>query len=97
MMIAKQTISLDHQVTQKPGNIASDMDGDKVMLSVENGKYYNLGETGGAIWELIEKPAAVRDVVTSLCNEYDVSEEECVKQVTAFLTQLDEENLIDVK
>ena len=29
------------------------MGGEKVMLSVKNGKYYNLGEIGGEIWELI--------------------------------------------
>ena len=28
------------------------MDGEKVMLSINNGKYYNLGEIGGDIWEL---------------------------------------------
>ena len=33
------------------GNIVSDMGGEKVMLSIENGKYYNLGEMGGEIWE----------------------------------------------
>ena len=29
---------------QKEGNVVSDMDGEKVMLSIHNGKYYNLGE-----------------------------------------------------
>ena len=32
------------------------MDGEKVMLSIEKGKYYNLGLLGGVIWELIESP-----------------------------------------
>jgi len=31
------------------GNIVSNMDGEKVMLSIKNGKYYNLGEIGGFI------------------------------------------------
>ena len=40
---------------QVKGNIVSDMGGEKVMLSVNKGKYYNLGEIGGDIWELIRK------------------------------------------
>ena len=46
-MIKTKKISCNHLVVQSPGNIVSDMDGEKVMLSVHNGKYYNLGEIGG--------------------------------------------------
>lgn len=37
-------------------NVVSDMDGEKVMLSVHNVKYYNLGEVGGLTWELMNEP-----------------------------------------
>lgn len=40
-------INLDHYIVQSEGNIVSDMDGEKVMLSIKNGKYYNLGKIGG--------------------------------------------------
>ena len=46
MMEVKQ-ISLQDLVVQIPGNIVSDMGGEKVMMSINNGKYYNLGEIGG--------------------------------------------------
>ena len=45
-------LSIHQCVGQVKGNIVSDMDGEKVMLSVDNGKYYNFGEIGGRIWEL---------------------------------------------
>ena len=47
-----QTISLNSTVMQSEGNIVSDMDGEKVMMSVSNNKYYNLGVMGGEIWEM---------------------------------------------
>ena len=31
------------------------MGGEKVMLSINNGKYYNLVKLVGSIWELIEE------------------------------------------
>lgn len=46
-MMYTERISLKCQIVQSEENIVSDMDGEKVMLNVRKGKYYNLGETGG--------------------------------------------------
>ena len=48
-------ISLESVVSQVDGQIVSDMGGEKVMLSIHNGKYYNLGGLGGRIWEQLIK------------------------------------------
>lgn len=93
-MIKNQTITLTTVVSQSTGNIVSDMDGEKVMLSISNGKYYNLGGIGGAIWELIEKPISIDEVVSILTSQYDVEELECQKQVLSFLDLLATESLI---
>ena len=80
---------------QKEGNVVSDMDGEKVMLSVHNGKYYNLGEVGGLIWELLDHPKSVKELVDRLTEEYDVNPVECESQVRSFLEMLKKEELID--
>ncbi|MGN7941330.1 lasso peptide biosynthesis PqqD family chaperone [Virgibacillus sp. 6R] len=84
-------------IKQKEGNIVSDMDGEKVMLSILNGKYYNLGKIGGVIWDLIEKPISYPELVDSLVNNYDVDRGECEKQVLSFLESLKKEELIVIK
>ncbi|MFG6149931.1 lasso peptide biosynthesis PqqD family chaperone [Halobacillus sp. B23F22_1] len=89
-------LPLNLLVSQSEGNIVSDMGNEKVMLSIENGKYYNLGEMGGVIWELIESPVAIEEVVDSLLAQYEVERTECEGQVTAFINKLDEEGLIEV-
>ena len=62
------------------------MDGEKVMLSIQKGKYYNLGEIGGEIWELIEEPNnQLISLVTMLVSKYDVEQTECEEQVVSFL------------
>jgi len=81
-------------ITQCEGNIVSDMDGEKVMLSIQNGKYYNLGETGGRVWELIAATASVEDVINLLTEEYDVEQSLCEQQVLPFLNHLLQEGLI---
>ncbi|HDR7516890.1 lasso peptide biosynthesis PqqD family chaperone [Bacillus mobilis] len=96
-MIKKQVILLNQCVAQVKGNVVSDMDGEKVMLSIKNGKYYNLGEVGGVIWERIEKPIPVTELVTTLISEYEVEQLQCEGQVLSFLEMLLEEGLVEVK
>ena len=95
-MIENKIISLNHTVVQSEQNVVSDMDGEKVMLSVHNGKYYNLGQTGGRIWNIIEAPVSVSRLITILISEYDVEQAECEEQVISFLERLLEEGLINI-
>jgi CRISPR/Cas system CSM-associated protein Csm4 (group 5 of RAMP superfamily) len=90
-------ISTGHIVTQGEGNIVSDMDGEKVMLSIENGKYYNLGEIGGVIWDLIKIPTLIDQLVNTLLAQYEVEKSECEEQVMSFLKMLHDEGLIKVE
>ena len=92
-----EVLSINSIVTQKEGNIVSDMDGEKVMLSITNGKYYNLGQVGGDIWILINEPISVQQVIEAMQASYDVDANECAEQVTTFLKQLVEEDLIQVQ
>jgi hypothetical protein len=87
---------LDTKYSQSPGNIVSDMDGEKVMLSVSNGKYYNLGELGGEIWELMKEPITIKELVTKLQSQYNVDQTDCQLQVTDFLSQLLEQGLVSI-
>ncbi|WP_264187839.1 lasso peptide biosynthesis PqqD family chaperone [Halobacillus litoralis] len=92
-----QSVALVQMVQQKEGNIVSDMDGERVMLSIENGKYYNLGELGGEIWDKIENPKPVSELIDELLEVYEVERGVCEEQVQAFLKHLRDENLIEVK
>jgi hypothetical protein len=93
-MIKSQTISLETIFGQVEGNIVSDMGGDKVMLSISNGKYYNLGEIGGVIWDAIEQPLSFRELIDTLLYEYQVDRETCEQQVQTFLKMLLKEDII---
>ncbi|WP_186673046.1 lasso peptide biosynthesis PqqD family chaperone [Sporosarcina sp. BP05] len=93
-MVTNQKGLKNSLFSQQQGNIVSDMDGEKVMLSVQSGKYYNLGQLGGEIWELMNEPISIETVVVTLQSRYDVEKTECEEQVAEFLTQLLDEGLI---
>lgn len=96
-MIGSQIITSDRIIAQSEDNIVSDMGGEKVMLSVHNGKYYNLGQIGGQIWDMIRRPIAVSQLVAQLTSEYDVEPGQCENQVIDFLELLLGEGLIDIE
>jgi hypothetical protein len=92
----KITIEMTSTVEQTPGQIVSDMNGEKVMLSVANSKYYNLGVIGGDIWGIIKEPITIEKLVNKLLDKYDITQEECQKQVQSFLLTLKKEGLIKI-
>lgn len=92
-----KTISINDIVSQIEGNIVSDMDGEKVMLSIQNGKYYNLGEIGGEIWECMKEPISIHELMHSLVAQYDVDERKCRDQTFEFIASLLEEGLVKLE
>lgn len=95
-MLKKMEILLTDKVNRVEGNVVSDMNGEKVMLSIKNGKYYNLGVVGGDIWDELESPLEVGILVETLLSRYAIAKEECERQVISFLNQLLDEELINI-
>ena len=81
-------------LVRKADIFAADMDGSTVMMNMETGMYYNLGEVGSRIWELLEQPIQVADLIEALTGEFDVSFDQCAKDTLPFLQRLLENKLI---
>ena len=95
-MAALKEIGLDTIVVQASGLVAADLDGEKVMLSIEKGQYFSLNGVAGRIWELLEKPLTVREITTELQKEYAVEAETCQEEVLAFLKELYDQGVVDI-
>jgi len=93
-MITDKSLLLNAFVVCSQDNIVSDMGEEKVILSVENGKYYNLGVMGGQIWNLIQEPKLVSQIVDELMEQFDVDRRTCEEQLLSFLIHLSEEKLV---
>jgi hypothetical protein len=90
-------ITLQSIISAKKEIVAADMDGDTVMMSVEAGKYYNLGTTGGAIWKMLESPISVATIIAKLLEQYEVTREQCETEVLSFLNEVKKEGLLEVQ
>ena len=50
----------------------TDLDGEKVMMNLDKGEYFMMNEVGSRIWEIISEPINVKEIISTLQNEYVV-------------------------
>ena len=90
-------ISADNILKRTDDIVSSNIEGETVMMSIENGKYYALDYIGRQIWKLLEKPISLTELCNILVDEYDVKMQTCKKDVLEFLEQFSSENLLLVQ
>jgi polyhydroxyalkanoate synthesis regulator phasin len=73
---------------------ASEIDDEVVMMHVKTGKYYGLDDIGSRIWELMETKIQVQEIINQLMKEYEVSQQECEKDVLELMENLKAQDLI---
>ncbi len=97
MLKKKTTVNLNHKVCYCPGDfVTSNLDEDTVMMSISQGKYYGLDETGSRIWQLLQRPIAVTEIIEVLAREYTGPLELIQKDVLAFLEKLLQKRIITI-
>ena len=72
-----KNITIETLVSQNQDIDASDLDGEKVMMNLDKGEYFMMNEIGSRIWDIIENPVKVDEVVVTLLNEYEVDRGTC--------------------
>jgi hypothetical protein len=65
-----------------------------MLLNVHTGTYHQLNTVAGRIWDLLEQPRSLADLVNALMADYEVEEEECRAALANFLDQLGERHLL---
>ncbi len=71
-----------------------EVDGEAVLLSLDEGCYYGLDELGTRIWKLIDQDLDRDQVVAAIVEEYDVTPEQARHDLDAFLGDLEKSGLI---
>lgn len=70
------------------------IDGEAVIINLDNGNYYSLVELGSFIWGLVEKGASASDVQNLVLQNYQGNASDINRGVQELLAQLQQENLI---
>jgi hypothetical protein len=79
---------------QNPAVIATDVNGEVVLLHPAEWDYFEFNKVGSAIWRLLAAPMTLGALVAALTAEFDVDPERCREETVAMLAQLDAHGLI---
>ena len=76
--------------------VSCDLGGETAMLEMKEGVYYGLNEMGTIIWELIQKPVTVQEIIDHILEEYDVDEETCFQDLVELVQEMIKNHLVEI-
>jgi Coenzyme PQQ synthesis protein D (PqqD) len=93
----QRTLLRDSFIKVAKEQVACDLAGEAVILSLKSGQYFGLNEVGARVWNLIQEPKMVSSVLAAVLEEYDVALDQLESDVLALLEQMMANELIEVE
>lgn len=84
----------DTKLCKGRDHVATSIGDETAVMSIKRGRYYAVGAVAERIWQILEAPASPREIAERLVGEYDISPEQCAREVDTFLKELVEEGLV---
>jgi hypothetical protein len=82
------------RVSRVPGVLWTQLEGQGVLLNIATSRYYQANQVGRVIWESLETPRRIADVVARVVARYRVDSDQCRRDVLDFLTKLHAAGLV---
>jgi hypothetical protein len=84
------------RLSRAEGMLATELDQETVLMSIDAGAYYGLKGPARSIWEKLETPLTFSALVERLVKEYRVAPEVCAADLEGFLAKMEQEGLLRV-
>ncbi len=84
-------------IEAKPEPLAAPMADGLVLLQVESDRYFNLNDLGREIWQAIQTPVSVTELVTQITSTHEVDPDQAEADVLALLQDMARAQLITVQ
>ncbi len=75
------------QLSRNPDICAAELDGEICLFNPDTAEYLNLNGTGSRIWNLLETPAALDELIHSLQESYAVEAATCRNETESFVAE----------
>jgi hypothetical protein len=89
-------LSINSRVVAIRNHVSCELEGESVILNLDDSVYYGLNETGLAIWELIQKPAFVWEIRGEIVRQFQVESDSCERDILNLLGQLKDSSLLQI-
>jgi hypothetical protein len=90
-------INLESVIVASKEQLSSSIGGETVILALQAGRYYGVGDVGARVWQIIQGPQRVADIRNTIVAEYEVDPGVCEADLLRLLDQLAAARLIEVR
>lgn len=73
------------------------LDGETVLLNLSTGRYYTLNAVGSAIWNLCRGDRSLAQILSMMCEGFDVSVGQAQEDLLDLVMQLEQEGLLQTE
>lgn len=91
------TIDFDTRVSIPDHVLFRELDGEAVMLNLEDESYYGLDEVGTRMWTVLSASKNIAEAHNSLIAEYDVDAEQLAADMVSFVRELHNQGLVVIE
>jgi hypothetical protein len=89
-------IAPDDVIDRIPELVDCTVGSDVVVMSIPAGMYYLLDGPAGYIWTALERPRSFSDLCRELTERFDVDDEQCARDTSAYLEILASDSLVRI-
>ncbi len=94
--MVRMNLSSSSRVVAIRDHVSCELDGEAVILSLDDAVYYGLNETALAIWNLIQKPAFVWEIRDKIVHDFQIESDVCENDILNLLSQLKDSSLLEI-
>src|SRR2546426_413693 len=81
-------------ISRSPSVLTAEVDGEIVMMSIEQGRYFGLDDIGSDIWNRIEPPCSFAALIDRLVADYDADRATIATDVHALLGRMAAQDVV---
>jgi len=81
-------------ISRSPAVLTAEVDGEVVMMSIEQGRYFGLDDIGSDIWKRLDTPCSFAELIDRLAVDYDADHATIAADVRALLGRMAEQDVV---
>lgn len=90
-------IDFNSRVVQSPETLINIIEGESVLLNLDNESYYGLDEVGTRMWELLTTSETIQAAYDRLLEEYEVDASTLRTDLAEMISSLVEQGLLELR
>ncbi len=90
------TLEYDSMIARRATLVAAQIEEQAMVMDLESGAMFQLNRTGARIWDLLETPRTLADLVAILAQRFPDAGDTLRDDVAAFVAQMRDTGLLEI-